>query len=284
MKALAICYTVLLLWTTERLRDREMTRAIEAPALRLYILKTGYLRGSDIPFILQNGEVAIETATWFSGCYLVQHPRGWLLWDTGLSDALIALPNGDIHGNIQDVVTKTLASHLDDLHVRPQDIGYVAFSHVHPDHAGNVTLFTESTLLVHGLEYEAAMTLLPPKGVIPGDRWVFEQGRTVKLWGDYDVFGDGSAVILEAPGHSVGHQVLLVRLPKFGPVLLAGDLYYSRRDRVERRVAEWNSDREQTLRSMARIEKIVDDTHARLIMHHCQEELDAFPQAPDYLE
>ena len=261
-----------------------MTGSTRSAALRLYILKTGYLRGTDIKFILPNGEVEIESATWFSGCYLLQHPRGWLLWDTGLSDSLVALPNGDIHGNIQDVVTKTLASHLDDLGVKAQTIKYVAFSHVHPDHAGNVTLFTESTLMVHGLEYEAAMTLLPPKGVIPEDRWAFAENRTVKLWGDTDLFGDGSVVILEAPGHSVGHQVLLVRLPKFGPVILAGDLYYATRDRVDRRVAEWNSDHDQSRRSMERIEKIVDETQARLLIHHCQAEINALPQAPDYLE
>lgn len=261
-----------------------MSERVEAPPLRLYVLKTGYLRGTDIEFVLPNGEVEIESATWFSGCYLVQHPSGWLLWDTGLSDSLIALPNGDIHGNIQDVVSKTLASHLDDLKVKPQEIRYVAFSHVHPDHAGNVTLFTESTLLVHAREHEVAMTQLPPKGVTPKDRWAFAEGRTVKVGGDLDIFGDGSMVILEAPGHSVGHQVLLVRLPKFGPVILAGDLYYSPSDRVTRRVAHWNSDWEQSRRSMERIEKIAAESGARLIIHHCQEEIDALPQAPEFLE
>src|SRR4051794_17468580 len=168
-----------------------------SPPLKLYILNTGYLRGTDIPFVGPNGNIERLTATWFSGCYLLQHPLGWLLRDTGLSDSLITLPNGLIEGNIQSVVTKTLASWLQELNVTPEDIRYVAFSHAHPDHAGNVTLFPRAKFLIHGREYEAAMTKLPPKGITPADRWALEGENVVKLWGDYDIFGDGSAVIME---------------------------------------------------------------------------------------
>jgi N-acyl homoserine lactone hydrolase len=261
-----------------------MTRADEAPGLRLYILETGYLRGTDIPFVGPNGEVERISATWFSGCYLLHHPRGWLLWDTGLPDSLISLPNGLIEGNIQSVVTKTLASWLHDLNLTPQEINYVAFSHANPDHAGNITLFTSSTLLIHGREVEIAMTEPPPKGLPAEDRWALEQGHTLKLRGDYDVFGDGSVVILEAPGHTVGHQVLCVRLPKYGTVILCGDLYYSPRDQAERLVAEWNTNRQQTIRSMEHIEKIAGENQAKLLMHHDQEQMLALPQAPAYLE
>jgi glyoxylase-like metal-dependent hydrolase (beta-lactamase superfamily II) len=271
-------------WEYTKVRYRSMTKSIGAPSLRLYILNSGYLVGTDIPFIRQTGEIDVVTAKWFSGCYLLQHPKGWLIWDTGLSDSLIARPDGLIQGNIQSVVTKTLTSWLRDLDLMPQDITYVAFSHVHPDHAGNVVLFTASTLLVHGREYEVAMNSLPPKGVVPEDRWAFEQGHTIKLWDDHDVFDDGSVLILEAPGHSVGHQVLWVHLPKTGPVLLCGDLYYSPCDRAESRIAEWNSDFEQTLQSMQRIEKILADTEAILLIHHDQEQITALPQAPAYLE
>jgi glyoxylase-like metal-dependent hydrolase (beta-lactamase superfamily II) len=88
-------------------------------------------------------------------------------------------------------------------------------SHTHPDHAGNVELFPKSMLMVQKAEYEWP----DAKG---GPRFKPEHPVT-KLEGDRDVFGDGSVTIVSTPGHTPGHQSLLVRLPKTGAVLPSGD-------------------------------------------------------------
>jgi glyoxylase-like metal-dependent hydrolase (beta-lactamase superfamily II) len=263
-----------------------MTSDIEAPSLRLYILNTGYLDATAAPFILQNDEVELVTTSWFSGCYLLQHPRGWFLWDTGLPDSLIGTPSGINYGAFRFVVTKTLISYLHDLGLTPQDITYLGFSHLHPDHVGNIARFTASTLFIHGREYADALGRPSPEWFAPDEQreMGLEQSQIMEIWGNYDVFGDGSVLILEAPGHTVGHQVLLVQLPKTGRVLLSGDLYYSTIDRAEKRVAHWNYSRQQSLDSMEHIEKVIGDTHALLIIHHDQEQHAALPHSPAYLE
>ncbi len=78
------------------------------------------------------------------------------------------------------------------LGVKPADIKYLAVSHTHPDHIGNVELFPQSMLLVQKAEYEWPN----PLGV---GRFKPEHPVT-KLEGDYDVFGDGSVTIIATPG------------------------------------------------------------------------------------
>jgi glyoxylase-like metal-dependent hydrolase (beta-lactamase superfamily II) len=97
------------------------------------------------------------------------------------------------------------------------------------------------------------------------------------------VFGDGSVRILSMPGHTPGHQVLEVRLPHAGVVLLAGDLYHSRQNRQFRRVPRINTDRAATLASMARFEAIARRTHARVVIPHDPRDVAALPSLPGYL-
>ena len=84
-------------------------------------------------------------------------------------------------------------------------------SHTHPDHIGNVELFPQAMLLVQKAEYDWPN----PLGV---GRFKPEHPVT-KLEGDHDVFGDGSVTIIATPGHTPGHQSLLVKLAKTGAVL-----------------------------------------------------------------
>src|SRR5258705_8443227 len=81
-------------------------------------------------------------------CYLIKHSQGWLLWDTGLGDAIVSMPDGQKSNAGVWRVKKTLVSQLDEIGVKPSDINYLALSHSHGDHVGNVKLFPQSTLLV----------------------------------------------------------------------------------------------------------------------------------------
>jgi N-acyl homoserine lactone hydrolase len=251
--------------------------------LRLYIFACGYLEAKAVPFITSSGAVEEVTTRYFSGCYLVRHPQGLLLWDTGLADALYASPTGYIFGPWRMMVTKTLSSYLTALNIAPQDVTHLAFSHMHGDHTGNANLFATATVLLNTHEHAAAFGANPPPGYDTASYTALKESQLIRIHADYDVFGDGTVVIVEAPGHTVGHQVLMLKLPNMGPVILAGDLYYSSVDRAERRVPKWNFSYEHTLRSMERLEALTHKHRALLLIQHDMEQMATLPHAPAYL-
>ena len=244
---------------------------------RLYVLYCGQVAGADqsrwSPGV--NVGVPIQLS---DNCYLIHHAQGWFLWDTGLVDALAATPEGvtGANGALRSKRTKTLAAQLDALGVKPADIKGMAISHTHPDHIGNVELFPKVMLYVQKAEYE-----WPGEGGAP--RFKPEHPVT-KLEGDCDVFGDGSVVIISTPGHTPGHQSLLVRLPKTGAVVLSGDAVHFKDNWDNRRVPSNNVNKEQTLASMQRIADIVEKEHGQLWINHDKPQSDAQKKAPAYYE
>jgi N-acyl homoserine lactone hydrolase len=115
------------------------------------------------------------------------------------------------------------------------------------------------------------------------DYGALETAKTVLITDDYHVFGDGSVRIIQSPGHTVGHTVLLVHLADAGPVLLSGDLWHLAESRAHRRVPPFNVDRAQTLASMDKIEAIVRTTGARVVIQHEAADIAALPRFPGYL-
>src|SRR5688572_29077316 len=152
---------------------------------------------------------------WFSNnCYLIQHERGTLLWETGLPDSVAAQKDGIDTPNIRMFRDKTLIEQLASLGVKPDDITFVAMSHSHGDHIGNAKAFVKPKFLMQKLEHEFAMKMVPKP--------LNDATNVQILEGDHDVFGDGSVTIVSTPGHTPGHQVLLVKLPKTGALILSG--------------------------------------------------------------
>jgi N-acyl homoserine lactone hydrolase len=216
--------------------------------------------GVDKLYILNCGEgVAGDISRWSPGidvgkpmqmaenCYLMHHAQGWLLWDTGVTDAIAALPNGQAPSDPRAIHwyrPKTLASELSAVGVKPSDIKFLAISHTHPDHIGNVEMFPETTLLVQKAEYEWPNPL--------GVGRLKPEHPVKKLEGDYDVFGDGSVTIISTPGHTPGHQSLLVKLPKTGAIVLSGDAVHFKSNWDNRRVPSINADKEQRTKPLAR--------------------------------
>src|SRR5499433_4226117 len=187
---------------------------------RLYILNCGEGVVGDISRWSPGVNVG-KSMDFVDSCYLIKHGQGWLLWDTGLADAIAAMPEGQRPPDPRMTHwrrPKTLAAQLAELGVKPADIKYIAVSHTHPDHIGNVEEFPNAMLLVQRAEYEWPDANGKPR---------FNPAHPVtKLDGDYDVFGDGTATIISTPGHTPGHQSLLVKLPKTGARLLTGDLVH----------------------------------------------------------
>ena len=211
-------------------------------------------------------------------CYLIKHSQGWMIWDTGVAEAIAAMPDGTKgEGNAPSWKRpKTLASQLEALGVNPADLKYVAVSHTHPDHIGNVELFPQVMLLVQKAEYEWPS----PLGV---GRFKPEH-PVMKLEGDHDVFGDGSLTILATPGHTPGHQSLLVKLPKTGALVLSGDAVHFRSNWENRRVPSNNTDKDQTLASMQRIADILAKEKAQLWINHDKAQRDSLKMAPEFYD
>jgi glyoxylase-like metal-dependent hydrolase (beta-lactamase superfamily II) len=245
---------------------------------RLYVLDCGINQGRDqsrwSPGVNEGKPIEFS-----DNCYLIRHAKGVLLWDTGIADAVAAMPDGLVIGNgaIIQRRTKTLAAQPAEIGIKPADIGYVAISHTHGDHVGNVALFPTSTILIQAAEYEWAMTQ-PTKPAFAATQ------NFDKLTGDRDVFGDGSVLILSTPGHTPGHQSLLVRLPKTGAVVLSGDAVHFRDNWDNRRVPSMNTNRDQTIASMQRIAAVLTEQHAQLWINHDKPQSAQLRYAPAHYE
>lgn len=278
MKTIARTFSVLALsaaaWTAS---------AADAP-VRLYVLDCGRIEFKDMAFFSDTGEYDGKTGKLVDTCYLIRHPKGTLLWDTGLGDKIAEQKGGVDNNGIHLTVDATLQDQLKSLSLTPQDINYLSFSHFHFDHTGNANLFTSATWLLNNAELEGALAPRPTPASDPSTISAREHAKTQMIDGDYDVFGDGSVKILRAPGHTPGHQVLEVKLAKSGTVILGGDLYHTRENRKDRRVPAFNTSRADTLASMDRIERIVQNTHARFIIQHNPEDVATLPKLPGYLE
>jgi len=256
-----------------------------AAEIRLYALDCGHFTFKDMGFFSDTGEFAGQQGAMPDPCFVIRHPKGTLLWDTGLGDKFAANKDGaDPLPGIHVTVPVTLVGQLKLLGLAPTDITYVAFSHFHFDHTGNANLFGTATWIMNKTELAAAEGPSPPMGVDANLVGAHKGAKTVETDGDYDVFGDGSVTILKAPGHTPGHQVLEIRLAKTGVVILSGDLYHQRRSRSERLVPAVNTERADTLASMDRIERIVKNTNARLVIQHAAEDFAALPRFPAYLD
>ena len=102
------------------------------------------------------------------------------------------------------------------------------------------------------------------------------------MQGDHDVFGDGSVTILSTPGHTPGHQSLLVKLPKTGALVLSGDAVHFRSNWENRRVPSANIDKDQTLTSMERIADVLARENAQLWINHDKAQRDTLKMAPEF--
>lgn len=255
------------------------------PAIRLYVLDCGRLDIRDMGMFDDSGALDGKPGTMSVPCFLIRHPKGDLLWDTGLGDAVADRPGGvELAPGIRATVRVELVDQLKKLGLTPADIGYLAFSHWHEDHTGNARLFGKATWILQRRELAAATGHAPPpfESLAPVAAWRGTRKRIID--GDADVFGDGSVRILLMPGHTPGHQVLEIRLPHAGTVLLAGDLYHSRENREFRRVPRINTDRAQTLASMRRFEAIAAREHARVVIPHDPRDVATLPRFPAWLD
>jgi len=256
-------------WITPAM-PQESSNAAE----RLYVIECGQGHANDVSR-WSPGVNEGKPIDYVSNCYLIRHAQGYLMWETGVGDELAAVPEG--RGSFTRWrLARTLASQLQELGIKPADIKYVAASHTHPDHIGNVELFPQAMLLMQKAEYEWPAQDGGPR---------FKPGHPVtKLEGDLDVFGDGSVTLLSTPGHTPGHQSILVKLAKSGPILITGDAAHFRENWDNRRVPSFNVDKDKTLASMERLAGILAQQKAQLWIHHDKPQSDVQKKSPAFYD
>jgi glyoxylase-like metal-dependent hydrolase (beta-lactamase superfamily II) len=258
----------------------------KATVQRMYVFNCGESTTNDVSRWSPGVNVG-QPWTFSNNCYLIRHAKGWMLWDSGLSDGIAAMPDGlvALGGALRMKMPKTLASQLAELGLKPTDVSHVAFSHFHPDHAGNANLLTGGTLYIQETEYDAIFGPTPQKfGFNPAGYDKLRANPVVKLKGDHDVFGDGSVVILSTPGHTPGHQALLVRLQKTGVVILSGDLTHFQANWEARRVPGMNFNADQTKASMDKVAALLLTEKAQFLINHDRAQSAKMPRPPAYLD
>ena len=251
-------------------------KATPPKTMRLYVLDCGTLN------ISREGVERYHVTTAEVGetrmpvpCFLVAHPKGTLMWDVGVipdDDVEKAAASGaryDVNSTAAAVVTRTLRGQLAAIGYRPADITYVAVSHAHKDHTANLNQFAASTWLTSKAERDF-MFRPNNERVEPRFYSSLEKTKWVPLDKDeYDVFGDGAAIIKAAPGHTPGHQVLVLNLAKTGKVMVAGDLYHYRPEREFHRAPPDNEfNVQQSAASRAIIEDYLRATKAAIWIEH----------------
>jgi glyoxylase-like metal-dependent hydrolase (beta-lactamase superfamily II) len=256
--------------------------------VRLYALDCGSMSFTNMGLFSDTDDYDGKTGSIVDPCFVIRHPKGILLWDLGLGDAYIGRndpPNAD---GVSMQVRATFLGELASIGIAPADVTFLAFSHFHMDHTGNANLFTTPTWIVSQAELDWALGSPTPPVVVPSTFSAVHTVHTRMIAGDYDVFQDGTVRILKAPGHTPGSQVLLIKLAHTGPVVLSGDLYHVRSDRPHdgsgARLMRVNSSRSDSLASVDRVETLLKNLHARLIIQHDPQDFAALPVSPAYLD
>ena len=168
---------------------------------------------------------------------------------------------------------------------KPADITHLALSHYHYDHTANANAFAKAVWLVRSNEYRAMFAEKPPALTRPASYLALKYTRTIPIQDDeHDVFGDGTVILKLAAGHTPGHQVLYVKLPKTGGVMLSGDLYHFPQSRTLKRVATFDFDQEQTRVSRESVEAFLAKTGAQLWIQHDEIGSRQLKKAPEYYE
>jgi len=228
------------------------------PTPRLYVLDCGTLAGRN----LRTYGLPAEARDLSVACALVVDGNRTLLWETGLGDRFAGGTETPKDPGWR--VSRTLRSQLAEIGIEPPAITYLAISHMHADHTGNANDYASATWLVQEAERDFAFR----PGQDTSSYRALADARVTVLHGDHDVFGDGVAMLISTPGHTPGHQSLLVKLPHAGAIVLSGDLYHYPEERAAKTFPGFELDRAKTAASRDAVDALIERLHAQLWIEH----------------
>ena len=249
-------------------------------SVKLYAFTCGTVTG-EFAHLMEGGagDVTVPVPV-----FLIEHPNGCALFDTGLHPDCQRDPAGRLGARLAGLFRiefkpgEEVSARLEAIDRDPGKIDLVINSHFHFDHVGGNALIPNATMLVQRREWEAGMVpdTAGRLGYNPRD---FDLGHKLRLVdGEYDVFGDGSVVCLPTYGHTPGHQSLRLRLDG-GEIVLAADACYFCRTLRERGLPRYVYDRAAMFASLDRLEAL-ERGGARIFFGHDPEFWQTVPQAP----
>jgi N-acyl homoserine lactone hydrolase len=261
--------------------------AFAAPAvssLRLYVIDCGTLTVTD-PSRFDFKKDELKTLDLSVGCYLIAHPKGVLIWDTGAVPDANFKNDGKPATKFYGTATKSLTSQMAAAGYKPGDVNYLVLSHYHWDHIANATLFTKATWISVPVERQVLFGPTLPERTSPEQVTPLAKLKTIDLpRRDYDVFGDGTVVIKPAYGHTPGHTVLYLKLAKTGPVVLSGDLYHYPEELTTGRIPYFEYNKDATGEARKALVDFIKTTGAKLWIQHDLVQFRSLKKAPDFYE
>ena len=271
--------------------DSKLPDPIDAgTAARLYWLDCGHSLAND-ESVWTPGENVGRNIEFSSTCWLIKHGSEWLLWDTGVPEATLNDPRGwsTLPKLIVYHLDKSLVDQLAEIGLKPGDIGRVAISHTHGDHIGNVGLFPNATVLMQRAEYTWIHSPDGPNAnvnqLMALARKLLGTPKNLQLLdGNTDVFGDGSVTLVATPGHTPGHQSLLVHLKTSGFILLSGDVAHSKENFEKDIVPSLNTSKADSIASMEKVRRLIATYNAKFFINHDKSQTDALKLVPAFYD
>jgi N-acyl homoserine lactone hydrolase len=272
--------------------------AASPEGMRLYVFSSGWLT-IDKSALQTGGTEKITVPVAF---FLIKHPKGNVLFETGNNDKVITDPT--YWGPLAQMLSPASRSpdvaidtQLGKIGVKPSDINYVILGHMHLDHVGNVGKFPTATIVYQRDEIVNAFWPKPgfAGGYITTDFTMLRNDvganqpsrqKVIELDGDLDLFGDGSIYIHRQVSHTPGSQMAVVRLPKTGPIVLTSDVCYLmenlQKDILPSVGLAYNP--AGILDGYAWIKRLMTTEGADVIFAHDAETFKKHKQSPEYYE
>jgi N-acyl homoserine lactone hydrolase len=284
-----------LMLVTGGMKDANARSALPDPnnagvADKLYRLDCGHSVAND-ESVWTPGENVGREIKFSSTCWLIKHGSDWLLWDTGVPESTLNDPNGwsTLPKLIVYHLDRSLTDQLAEIGLKPSDIGRVAISHTHGDHIGNMGLFPDAIVVMQRAEYNWIHSADGPNDnvnqLMALARKLLGTPRHLQLIdGDMDVFGDGSVTLLSTPGHTPGHQSLMVHLRNSGFIILSGDVAHSEENFEKDIVPSLNTDKAKSIASMERIRRIIATYKAAMFINHFKSQTDTLKLIPAFYD
>jgi glyoxylase-like metal-dependent hydrolase (beta-lactamase superfamily II) len=259
--------------------------------MKLYVFTSGSLGGFPKAALQIGGQGNVDWAP--VGFYVIVHPKGIVMFDTGNNDKTIT----DAQGwwgplakgfGLKMTQNDAMAAQLGRIGLKTSDVKYVGIGHMHLDHGGNISQFPNATFIVQNDEMQAAWWPDPGYSIyyIPGDFADSKKYNMIRLNGDLDLFGDGSVEFRRAPGHTPGSMFAVVRLPKTGTVVLTSDVVYFKESLDKNLIppipGTWSP--MAMYESYQKLRLVRDGEGASLFYGHDPEVFKATKQAPAFYE
>jgi glyoxylase-like metal-dependent hydrolase (beta-lactamase superfamily II) len=263
----------------------ESKEVISKAEVKLYSFDGGTAVVNTLGLFSQDETYKGQSKEFADAFYVIQHPKGNLMWDAGLPESLIGLPEPYTSPDGAFTVSRkdSVLNQLKQIGMTPDDFEYISLSHTHFDHSGHANVFKNATWLVQKDEYDFVTGEEVQEKNPDMYKAIQDLKNIKKIDGDYDVFGDGTVVLKYMPGHTPGHQALFLDLKEHGPLLLSGDLYHFYENREYKRIPIFNYDVAQTRESMKKFEAFAQEKEAKVYLQHQKDDFNKMPKAPEYL-